>query len=135
MHQFILASVNSYCNFHILFMYHALYFPTFSFTLYVPCFHFFLIDHNQKEVLLIKWIMFFWSSKNFFCLFQLFENFNIHNVVLTSTPNINLNLTLFNVVNFIFNIRNVVSLLIWHCSMSRRHITLNTTLRQRWKVS
>ena len=135
MHQFILASVNSYCNFHILFMYHALYFPTFSFTLYVPRFHFFLTDHNQKEVLLIKLIMLFWSSKNFFCPFQRFENFNIHNVVSTSTPNFNLDLTLFNVVNFIFNIRNVVSLLIWHCSMSRRHITLKTTLRQRWKVS
>ena len=28
--------------------------PTFIFTLYLPRFPFFLIDHNQKQVLLIK---------------------------------------------------------------------------------
>ena len=40
--------------FHILFMYHALYIPTFIFILYVPCFPFFLIYHNLKQVLKLK---------------------------------------------------------------------------------
>ena len=53
-HQFILPSSKSYCYFHILFMYHALYFPTFIFTFYAPCFPFFLINSNRKQVLLIK---------------------------------------------------------------------------------
>ena len=35
-----------------------LYLSTFIFTLCVPCFFFFLIDPNQKQALLIKWIMF-----------------------------------------------------------------------------
>ena len=61
-----------YCYFHILFMYHALYFPTFMFTLYVPCFSFFLIDHNQKQVLLIKWVIFFLKFKNIFLFFWTF---------------------------------------------------------------
>ena len=34
------SSANSHCNFHILFMYHELYFPTCIFTLYFPCLHF-----------------------------------------------------------------------------------------------
>ena len=36
----------------------TVYLSTFIFTLCVPCFFFFLIDPNQKQVLLIKWIMF-----------------------------------------------------------------------------
>ena len=64
---FILASANSYCYFHILFMYHYFYTVTFIFTLYAPYFLFFLIDYNQKQVLLIKWVIFFWSSTIFFC--------------------------------------------------------------------
>ena len=47
----------------------------------------------------------------------------------------NVDLTLFNIVNFNFDVHNVVSMLIWHCPTSRRDITLTTTLRQRWKVS
>ena len=35
-----------------------LYFSTFIFKLCVPCLLFFLINHNQKQVLLIKWIIF-----------------------------------------------------------------------------
>ena len=58
--------------FHTLFMYHALYFPTFVFTLYIPCFPFFLIDHNWKQVLLIKWVIFFLKFKNFVLLSSTF---------------------------------------------------------------
>ena len=149
-----MPSANSYCYFHILFMYHALYFPMFIFTLYAPCFPFFLINHNQKQVLLIKESSFFWSSRILFCFFQLFENGHIHNVVLTlinvmkldlennsivltlsNFVNINIELTLFNVANFNVDIHNVVSTLIRHCPTSRRHITLTTMLRPRWKVS
>ena len=42
------------------------------FTLYVPCFPFFLIDHNQKQVLLVKWVIFFLKLKNIFLLFLTF---------------------------------------------------------------
>ena len=35
--QFILALANSYCNCHILFIYHALYFPLCTSRLYFPC--------------------------------------------------------------------------------------------------
>lgn len=56
-HQFILASTNSHCKFQILFMYHTLYIPTCIFVLYFSCFPFLLIDHNRKQVLLIKRFM------------------------------------------------------------------------------
>ena len=36
--------------FSYFFMHQALYLPTFIFTLYVPCFPFSVIDHNQKQV-------------------------------------------------------------------------------------
>ena len=47
----------------------------------------------------------------------------------------NVDWTLFNVVNFNVDKHNVVSTIIWHCPTSRRHISLMTTLRPRWKVS
>ena len=148
-----MPSANSYCYFHILFMYHALYFPMFIFTLYAPCFPFFLINHNQKQVLLIKWVIFFLKLEDIILLFSTFWkwsysqrcfNFNVmkldlenNSIVLTLSNfvNINIELTLFNVVNFNVDIHNVVSTLIRHCPTSRRHITLTTTLRPRWKVS
>ena len=132
--------------------------PTLIFTLYLPRFPFFLIDHNQKQVLLIKWVIFFWSSKTVFCFFQPLENGHIHNVVSTLTNVVkldvennssvlklsnvvninveidNVDVTLFNVVNLKFE-RNFVSTLIWLSPTSRRHISLTTTLRQCWKVS
>ena len=147
-----------FISFHILFMYHALYFPTFIFTMYVPRFPFFLIDHNWKQVLLIKESSFSWSSEIFFCSFQLFQNNHIHNVVstlinvvnldaennnivstLSNAVNINIEIDnvdsrLFDVVNFNVEIHNVVSTLIWHCLTLQHHITLSTTLRQRWNV-
>ena len=142
------------CYFPILSMYHGLYFAAFIFTLYVPCFPFFLIEHKQKQVLLIKWVIFSWSSKMFFYFFQLFENGHIPNVVSTlinvvkfDVENYNIVWTMSNVVTInvekdkvdltLFNvdIHNVVSTLIWHCPTSRRNITLTTALRQRWKVS
>ena len=137
-------------------MYHASYFPTFIFTSYVPCFPFFLIDHNQNYMLLIEWIIFFLKLKNVFCSFQLFEKVYTYNIVSTlinstlkldvennSTTNnttdvyvetSNVDLTLFNVVNFNVDINNFVSTLIWHCPTSQRHITLTTILRPHWNV-
>ena len=152
------AISNSYCYFHIFFMHYILYFPTFIFTLCVPCFSFILIDHNLKQVLLIKWLIFFLKLKNIFCSFQLFENGHIHNVIstlinviklevennsivstLSNVVNINteidnVDLTFFGIVNFNVEIYNAVSKLIWHCPTSWRHITV-TTVRPRWKVS
>ena len=62
---------NSYSYSHILFMYHALYFWKYIFTLHVPCFLFFLIEHNQKQMLLIKnESSFFEVQKYFFALFN-----------------------------------------------------------------
>ena len=46
----------------------------------------------------------------------------------------NINLTLFNVVTFNVDVHNVVSTLIWHCTTSRRHINLKTTLKRRSNV-
>ena len=101
----------------------------------------------------------FWSSKIFFCSFQLLENGHIHNVVSTlinvmkldaennrivlALSNVvkidvdlgNVALMLFNVANFNVDIHNVVSTLIWHFPTSWRNITLTTKLRLRWKVS
>ena len=103
--------------------------------------------------------LFFWSSKLFFCSFQLFENSHIHNVVSTlinviklyvennsivsALSNVfnfnveidNVDLTLFNVANFKTGIHNVVSTLILHCPTSRYHTTLKKTLSPCWKVS
>ena len=133
--QFI-PSANSYCYFHIRFLYHALCFLKFIFTLSVSSSPFFLIDHNWKQALLIKYVIFF------FCSFQLFENGHIHNVVLilinvvkldfgnsnivltlSNVVNINVEIdnvdsTWFNVVNFNLDIHSVVSTLIWHCLKS-----------------
>ena len=72
------VSVISYCHFYILFMHHALSFPTFIFTLNVPRFPFYLIDRNRQQVLLIKWAIIFLRLKFFFCSFELFENGHIH---------------------------------------------------------
>ena len=79
---------------------------TFISTLYVPCFPFFLIDHNRNQVLLIKESSFFWRSKIYFCSFRLFKNGHIRNVVSTlinvvklNDENNNIGLTLSNVVN------------------------------------
>ena len=57
---------------------HALYFLTFIFTLYVPCF--FLIDHNRKQVLLIKWVIFFFEARIYFFAF-----FNFLKMVIFAT--------------------------------------------------
>ena len=46
----------------------------------------------------------------------------------------NVDLKFFNVVNFNVDVRNIVSTLICRCAMSRRHINLKTTLKQRWNV-
>ena len=71
-YKFFLPSEKSYHYFHVLFMQHVLYFLTFIFALSVPCFPFFLINHNQKPVLLIKWAIFFFfeAQKNFFAILK-----------------------------------------------------------------
>ena len=64
----------------------------------------FLIDHNQKH----------WSSKIFFCSFQIFENGYIHSVVST----------LINVVKLDVENNNIVSTLSivnWRCKFQRWH--------------
>ena len=111
----------------------------FSYSFHVPCiilsnvyfyivlsmFLFFLIDHNQKQVLLIKWVIFPFEAQKW-CFFQLFEN---GSTLCNSTLKI---ATLFgrqrcqswnmqrrfDVVNFNIGIHNVVSTLIWQCPMS-----------------
>ena len=118
-------------------MHHALYFRTIFFvTLYVPCFPFFLIDRNQKQVLLIKRVIIFLNLKIiFFRSFQLFENhfrkvasklinvmklevenniivFTLSNLVNINAEIDNVDWTLFNVVNFNVDIHNVVSTMI-----------------------
>ena len=42
--------------------------------------------------------------------------------------------TLLNVANFNVDVHNVVSMLIWRCATSLRHINLKTTLSWRWNV-
>ena len=159
-HQFILPSADSYCSFRILFIYHALISCSFHvqcimfiFTMYVRCSPFFLIVHVRNQMLLIKWVIFFWSSKIFFCTFQHSQSGRIYNVVstlinvvkldvknndivstLSNVPNINVekdnvDLTLLNV-----NIHNVVSTLIWYCPTSRCHFTLTTIFAGYWRM-
>ena len=137
-------------------MYHALYFPTFIFKLYVPYFPFFNLSQSKASV--VNQMSHFGSLKIFFSLFNFYENGHIHNIVSTLTivvkldvdnnsivstlsDVVNLNVeignvdsTLFNVVNFNVDIHNVVTTLIWNCPTLRRHITLTTTLRQCWNV-
>ena len=95
----------------------------------------------------------FWLEASFFC-----SNGHIHNVVLTLTKvvkidieNVNVASTLsnivqinveiedvdsmlFNVVNFNVDVHDVALTLIWHFATSRRHINLKTTLKRRWKL-
>ena len=112
----------------------------------------FLFNWSQSKVSVVNQMShLFWSSKIFFCYFQLFEYGHIHNVastqinvmkldvennsIVSTLPNVvNINVEIDNVVNFNVGIQNVVSTLIWHCPTLRRHITLTTTLRQRSKV-
>ena len=128
------------------------------FTMYFPYFPLFLIDRNQKQVLLIKESSFSASSKIFFSSFHFLKNDHIHNFAstlikiikldiesnnivstLSNVVNINveidnLDLMLFNGVNFNIDIYKVVWTLIWHCPTSQWHITRTATLRQHWKV-
>ena len=50
------------------------------FSLHLPCFSFFLIDHNQKQVLLIKWVTFFFQAQKYF-----FALFNFLKIVILTT--------------------------------------------------
>ena len=116
----------------------------FSYSFHVPCIilsnvylcivcSIFLFNWSQSKASVVNEIshLFFWSSKIFFCSFQLFENGHIHNVVstlinvmkvdvannstvstLSNVVNINdeidnVDLTLFNFVNFNVDIHNV----------------------------
>ena len=95
-----------------------------------------------------------WGIKSIrFCSFQLFANGHIHNVVsmlinvkklnvennntiwtLSNVVNINVEINsvdsiLFSVVYYNVDKHNVVSMFIWRCLSSRRHINLTTTLK------
>ena len=48
--------------------------------------------------------------------------------------NVDVDSTLFSVINSYVDVRNVVSTLIWRCATSRCYIILWTTLKQRWCV-
>ena len=85
-------------------------------------FPFFLTDHNQKQVLLIKWVIFFWSSKDIFLLFSTFWKWSYSQRCFDVVFNV-----AFKVGNFGIGIHNVVSTLIWQFLTSRRHIITTTT--------
>ena len=113
-HQFILPLADSYCSFHILFMYHALISCSFHvqcimfiFTMYVRCSPFFLIDHFRNQMLLIKWVIFFWSSKIFFCTFQHSQSGRIYNVVSTLINVVKLDVKNNNIVSTLSNVPNI----------------------------
>ena len=85
-----------------------------------------------------------WSSKILFCFWIeafFFSNGHIRNVVST-LPNVvkidvendNVVWTLSNVIQFNVDVHNIVSMLIWRCATSRRHINLKSTLNWRWNV-
>ena len=134
---------------HFLFMYHALYFPTFIFTLFP-----FLFNWSLSKAGVVNQMshLFFEAQKYFFALFNflkmvIFTTFvstsiNVMNLDaennnnVSALPNVNINIELdnvdFDVVNFNVDIHNLVSTLIWHCPTSHHHITL-TTLRKRSK--
>ena len=119
-------------------MCNALYFATFIFILHIPCFHFFLIDHNQKQVLLIKWVVFFFKLKNFFLLFSTFWKSSypqristLINVLKFDVENNNTASTFSNVIDI-----NIENYQYWFDIIRRCDIeTLTTTLRQYWKNS
>ena len=82
-------------------------------------------------------------------IFIFFSNGHIHNVVkiyvengvVSTLSNVQINvemdnvdLTLFNVVNFNVDVHNVVWTLIWCLATLRCHINLKTTLKRRWNV-
>ena len=109
------SSVISYISLFCHHQNHTIIFIFFSFTLYVPCFPFILIDHNQKQVLLIKRVIFFFEAQKHFWLFSSpwkwsysqFECFTLINIMKLGLENNSINSTLSNVVNINAKIDNV----------------------------
>ena len=73
----------------------------------VLCFPFFLIDHNQKQVLLIKRVILFLKLKNIFLLFSTFWKGHIYNIVLTLINVIKLDAENSSIVSTLSNIVNI----------------------------
>ena len=77
-----------------------------------------------------------WNLKMLFCfrIETFFSNGHIHNVVSTLSNVVQVNVEKHNVVNFNVDIHNVVTMLLWRCATSRRHIKLKTTLNRCWNA-
>ena len=94
------------------------------------------------------WIIFLWSSKNYFVFASSFSFSNVHIINFVSTlPNIVkvdvVNDVISTLSNFIqikveidsnVDVLNVVSTLIWRCVTSRHHINLKAKLKERLNV-
>ena len=63
------------------------------------------------------------------------ENENVFSALLNIVQmNLDIDKHWFDVVNSNADVHNVVSMLIWHCDRSRRHINLKAKLKQRWNI-
>ena len=106
------------------------------FYMYALCFPFFLIVHNQKQVLLIKWVTLFLKLKNIFLLFSIFWKGHIYNIVLTLINVIKLDAensiivsTLSNIVNINVKIDRVDLTLSNVATSYHRNRNVETTLK------
>ena len=100
------------------------------------------LNLGSKVKKIMKWKLKLWILCILFEInfFVLFRNDLFHNFISTFTSVVKLDVengkvvsTLPNVVHINVEIHNVVSMLIWRCSTSRRRINQKTTLKQRSK--
>ena len=102
--QFIVESASLYCNFHISYIYHILYFPLCTSTLYFPYFSFFLLMALESRCRPIK--RFILVSKKF-----------DHRSVKRTTAKNRERYTLSNIVHIAFQNYSFLSSFLWsRCS-------------------